>query len=112
MVAALPADDFRLLPQRRTEDDALPEGLAAWIARRRPALALVHADPRNAELAELLGDTAERTGAHLIGGLTSSRGQMPQIARSVTQQGLSGVLFAADLPIASDRKSTRLNSSH
>lgn len=100
MVAALPPDAFRLLPQRRSEDDDVSAELAEWIVRQKPALGLVHADPRNTELVELLGDTADRTGAYLVGGLTSSRGQMPQISDTVGQRGLSGVLFAADLPIA------------
>ncbi|MFN4091076.1 MAG: FIST C-terminal domain-containing protein, partial [Alphaproteobacteria bacterium] len=55
---------------------------------------------RLTDLMELLGDTADRTGADLVGGLTSSRGQMPQIATGVGQRGLSGVLFADDLPVA------------
>ncbi|MET4697769.1 small ligand-binding sensory domain FIST [Constrictibacter sp. MBR-5] len=100
MVAALPPDGFRLLPQRRGEDDEIAADLAQWIVKHKPALGLVHADPRNTELVELLGDTADRTGAYLIGGLTSSRGQMPQVATTVAQRGLSGVLFAADLPMA------------
>lgn len=100
MVAALPPDSFRLLPQRKGEDDPISADLARWIVRSKPALGVVHADPRNAELMQLLGDTAERTGAFLTGGLTSSRGQMPQVSETVGQHGLSGVLFAPELPIA------------
>lgn len=94
MIGDLPPDSFRVF-------GTLREGLASfdarhgpWVAEHRPHLALVHGDPRNAAIPELLTRVGERLeSGFLVGGLTSSRGPSLQIADGVTEGGLSGVLF-------------------
>ncbi|MFT7402608.1 MAG: small ligand-binding sensory domain FIST [Hydrogenophaga sp.] len=77
--------------------------------------ALVHADGRTPDLAELIGELAERTrSGYVFGGLASSRGQVAQFALSSAGQlsgqgaasgvfrgGLSGVAFAASVGMVS-----------
>src|SRR5690606_16461468 len=88
---------------------AVPEGSATIF--RRPAerpqgwLGIVHADPQVPALPELIGDFSEACGAYLVGGLVAARGPRPQWAGKLSEGGVSGIMF-------SDRKSTRLNSSH
>jgi small ligand-binding sensory domain FIST len=73
--------------------------LTAWTAARQPALGIVHGDPRSPALMSLAPELASATGAFLVGGLTSA---VPgnQIAGAVAEGGLSGVLLAGDVAVA------------
>jgi small ligand-binding sensory domain FIST len=60
----------------------------------------VHGDPNNPRVAELVQALSESLeGGFLVGGLTSSRGPHWQVADDVTSGGLSGVLFAPEVPV-------------
>ena len=66
-----------------------------------PNFALVHADPHNRllpELVSLLAATVES--GFLVGGLTSSRRRNLQIADGVAEGGLSGVSFSDGITVA------------
>jgi small ligand-binding sensory domain FIST len=66
-----------------------------------PNFAIVHADPLNRRLAELVQRLAGRVeSGFLVGGLTSSRRQNVQIADGVVEGGLSGVSFSEGVTIA------------
>jgi small ligand-binding sensory domain FIST len=93
MQAALPAGRFRIFSGARpiTPDGAI-----------EPATALVHADARTHDLAELLGDLSGRTTSGcLFGGVASTRHRSCQIADGVFEGGLSGVAFSRDVGIVS-----------
>jgi small ligand-binding sensory domain FIST len=63
--------------------------------------AVVHADPRNSEVAALIGGLAGRVeSGFLVGGLTSSRKLNPQVADGITEGGISGVIFTEDVAVA------------
>jgi small ligand-binding sensory domain FIST len=63
--------------------------------------AIVHGDPRNAQLPRLVGDLAGCLESGFVaGGLTSSRREVVQIADGVAKGGLSGVLFSDDVVIS------------
>lgn len=61
--------------------------------------ALVHVDPRNPDLPDLVHDMAAKVAGGLFGGVTSGR-RTAQIADRVLEGGLSGVVFAADVALA------------
>lgn len=64
--------------------------------------ALVHADPGTPDLPDLIVDMAHKVSSgYLFGGLSSGRGASCQIADRVLGGGLSGVVFAADVPLVS-----------
>jgi len=66
-----------------------------------PNFAIVHADPYNREIADVVGKLAGRVeSGFLVGGLTSSRRQNFQIADGVIEGGLSGVAFADSVTVA------------
>jgi small ligand-binding sensory domain FIST len=72
------------------------------LARIEPFSALVHADPGTPEVAELIGELAERTSSgYLFGGLAASRTHTVHIADGVFQGGLSGVAFTAGVALVS-----------
>jgi small ligand-binding sensory domain FIST len=63
--------------------------------------AVVHGDPRNAQLPRLIDDLAGcMESGFVAGGLTSSRRQVVQIADGVAKGGLSGVLFSDDVVVS------------
>jgi small ligand-binding sensory domain FIST len=100
MTARLPAGSWHIFPPiagaAALDDPALRERLGAQPSN----LAVVHADPRNAEVPAIIAPLAERHAAYLVGGLTSSRGAHSQIAGSVSEGGVSGVLLRETVPVA------------
>lgn len=63
--------------------------------------ALVHADPSNRHVVELVTKLAARVeSGFLVGGLTSSRRKNLQIADGITEGGISGVAFADGVAVA------------
>ncbi|HXV09786.1 MAG TPA: FIST N-terminal domain-containing protein [Burkholderiales bacterium] len=66
-----------------------------------PNFAIVHADPLNRRLTELVPRLAGKVeSGFLVGGLTSSRRQNVQIADGIVEGGLSGVAFSEGVTIA------------
>ena len=99
LVGALDEDAFRVMSTIDTPGDPLPEEVMDWVARRNPMLGVVHADPRNAYVGDILNSITDDTEAFLVGGLTASRGKQGQIADGLTEGGVSGVLFAEDVGV-------------
>lgn len=65
-------------------------------------VALIHGDPRNHQLPEMIERLPTQLGnGFLVGGLTSSRGYHYQIADEITEGQLSGVVFDSQVPIVS-----------
>lgn len=90
MLCDLPTEQFQVFNGRQPLADDL-----AWTA-------LVHADPGTPDLAELIGELAQRTGGrYLFGGLSSGRSRPLQLANGVFQGGLSGVGFGPEVPLLS-----------
>ena len=102
MLCDLPADQYRVF-----------SGVAPWPADMAVQTALVHAEGQTPDLAELIGELAERTArGYLFGGLASSRYQTVQFAsshhtqseansRGVFEGGLSGVAFGPQVALLS-----------
>ncbi len=103
MVAALPPSAFRLIDNfggaERDADSALARA-AVWAKDQGPTVSVVHADPRNPRLTGLVEGLAEATSGFLVGGLTSSRGAIEQVAGKVVEGGISGVMLANSIAIA------------
>ena len=97
MLGVLPDESFRILPTVDTPGDPLPDNVMNWAGRANPTLGIVHADPRNAYIADILNAITDDTDAFLVGGLTASRGRQAQIADRLTEGGVSGVLFGDDI---------------
>ena len=100
MIATLPAGSFRVFPTIAHSLDGFRAALGGWIKAKQPGLALVHGDPSNRRLPDLLEELTAEASSFLVGGLTSSRGAQSQVADEITRGGVSGVLFAADVAVA------------
>ena len=88
LVGALDEDAFRVMSTIDTPGDPLPDEVMDWVARRNPMLGVVHADPRNAYVGDILNSITDDTEAFLVGGLTASRGKQGQIADGLTEGGV------------------------
>jgi small ligand-binding sensory domain FIST len=101
MCGRLPIDNFRVFPPLVQSAEELSEDLRRWIDERPSHLALVHADQNSASLDNVMKSLTDvMHGGFLIGGIGSARGSCPQVANTVVGGGLSGVLFAEDVPVA------------
>jgi small ligand-binding sensory domain FIST len=105
LTAALPEAAFRVMAPVTNQAganaiEAFAAQQADWLAQHQGLFGVVHGDPRNQTIAEIVTQAAARSSGFLVGGLTASRGTFHQIAERVTEAGLSGVLFAPEVPVA------------
>jgi small ligand-binding sensory domain FIST len=99
MLGEFSPDSFQVFSGINSAGDLRAETLNC--AGRSSNFAIVHADPRNGEVPDLIENIAGKVeSGFLVGGLTSSRGANVQIADQVTEGGISGVLFSDDVTIA------------
>jgi len=100
MTAALPAEKHLVFEPVHGGMPPFERTHGNWLSGNQPLFGVVHADPRNPHVAEIVATLSETTGAYLVGGLTASRDGYPQISRGVVEGGVSGVLFAAGTDVA------------
>ena len=110
LTAKLPPDGFRLFGA--TDDPAgdLPRHHAKWIETVAPSLALVHGDPRCADLMRATVGAGAASGAFLVGGLVSHRCPEPllagdvaaprRVANALGRAGIAGVMLAPEIGVA------------
>jgi small ligand-binding sensory domain FIST len=86
--------DFSVLPVLRTPQDIEAQLPDAYFA-------VVHGDPANNRIQELIEALSEHVSSgFVVGGLSSSRGETSQISDGVVSGGLSGVLFSERVRLA------------
>jgi len=94
MLGEFVASDFSMLPLLRTPQDVEALPLDGYFA-------LVHGDPANNRMQELIeGLGARVTSGFVVGGLSSSGSENAQICDGVVSGGLSGVLFSERVRLA------------
>jgi small ligand-binding sensory domain FIST len=104
MLAVLPEDSYRLIPAGL---DALAKMLTLnrdWIAAHQARFGIVHGDPRNGHVPQIIESLSlELDSGFLVGGLSSASAgnHQIQIAGERYENGLSGALFSAEIPVIS-----------
>ena len=96
MIAAIPSQSFQIFTSGTTNQFA-PETIS-WIAGQKPIHGIVHCDPRRADLNETIAATSAISSCFLVGAASSARQTPWQIANTVLEGGLSGVLLTSDVP--------------
>lgn len=95
LLVSLPEQSFRILPNLQDEDLSGLQDIRGWLQRSERHFSVVHGDPRNGNTPELIERlAAELPGGYLVGGLTSSNGEEPQIANGIVRGGVSGVVMS------------------
>ena len=100
MVGCFPDSSFGIFDHFGNEGMGFLGGPGEWTARDEGHFAVVHADPRNQHIMQQVPALAETTSCFLVGGLASSRGAYAHVAGALTEGALSGVMFSADVPVA------------
>ncbi|MEH6629288.1 MAG: FIST C-terminal domain-containing protein [Halopseudomonas aestusnigri] len=104
LVGAFPEGSFQVFESGQIETDegiklaVTGEGVESWLEANTPYLSVVHGDPRNYDLPLQLSSLAAGMETYLVGGLSSSRSELPQIANHLTESTLSGVFFNETAP--------------
>ena len=99
LVGEFPADGFRIFEPVRESLEDFRRDHRDWVETHNPIFGVVHGDPRNEHIIEILEGLAEETSTFLVGGLSAAEEIFPQIADTIAEGGLSGVLFRGDLPV-------------
>ncbi|NKB56244.1 MAG: histidine kinase [Alphaproteobacteria bacterium] len=94
LVAPLNESAFRLFTVSDDDIDAVRKENSDWLAKADTPLAVVHADPRIADITQKIEGLASATNGFLAGGLTASRGRFAQLAGDVDEGVLSGVMLS------------------
>ncbi len=99
MVAEFEPNTFKVFSGIASADDV--KRLELECGSSQAAFAIVHADPHNQEIVQLVSALAQKVeSGFLVGGLTSSRQRNLQIADRVMDGGVSGVAFSDSVTIA------------
>ena len=103
LTGAFPTDGFRILSTVVDAVSECSEDVQTWFGNNFSTVGIVHADPHNPHLQQLIPDLSDALGGgFLLGGLTSTSGEEHrQISDSLTTGGISGVLFSEKVSIAS-----------
>lgn len=99
LVAALPDDSFHVFADPGEGPGILAGDSRDWVALHQPTFGIVHGDPRNRRIAEIVEAAAAETATFLAGGLSAGADEFPQLAEHVTEGGLSGAFFSPELPV-------------
>ncbi|WP_417430943.1 FIST signal transduction protein [Kiloniella sp.] len=104
MIGSFPSGTFQVFEsgQMETEEGVklvvTGEGVESWLEKNQAYLGLIHGDPRHYDLPLQISSLSAGLEVYLVGGLTSSRGELPQIANHITDCPLSGVFFNDSVP--------------
>ena len=104
MLTTLPEDSYRLLPAGMAAMSNMLTENKNWIAEQAVHFGIVHGDPRNTHIAQIIESlSTELDPGFLVGGLTSASDShyQQQIAGQIYEDGLSGVLLSAQIPVIS-----------
>ncbi|MET4806894.1 FIST C-terminal domain-containing protein [Limibacillus sp. MBR-115] len=115
LIGRLPEEDFRVFGPLVDSLSELETKHGAWLGDKHPTLALVHADPTNPHIADMIPALSQVSGCFLVGGLTASRSpSQPQAAGGAVTGGLSGVFFGSRVLAATalSQGCTALGDSH
>ena len=100
MAGEFPDHSFRLFEVGERGIDRFLDDNRGWLEDTPSCFGVIHGDPRSVQAPGLVRRFAEATNAYLVGGLTSSQGKFPQFAGALASGILSGVLFSAEVSVA------------
>jgi small ligand-binding sensory domain FIST len=104
MLISLPDNSYRMLPSGIDSMTGMVSANRNWIAEQGVHFGIVHGDPRNSHIPQLIESlSAELDPGFLVGGLASANdaANQLQIAGDPCQDGLSGVLMSSGIPVIS-----------
>jgi len=114
MAMSMPQENFRILPTIKNDVNELPGDVLDWMDDVQTHFGVIHGDPANQNLPMLIDALSRRTNGFLVGGVTSSTGAASHVAGQVTDGGISGIVFAPDVGVATclSQGCTPISGSH
>jgi len=114
MIADIGPGDYRLLPTIRGDLSGFRSECGAWCESAGSRFGVVHADPRNGHVPDIVEGLAGAIDGYLVGGISSSQHSPRQIAGAVTEGGVSGVLLSENVAVATalSQSCTLIGSMH
>jgi len=100
MLASLEKDSFFVFPAITDDIEDFPAEGKAWADEVSAPFGIVHGDPNNPNVGLIIEALGLVTNGFMVGGLSASRGVHAQIAGGITDGGVSGVLFAPSVEVA------------
>jgi small ligand-binding sensory domain FIST len=101
MVTDIREDQLCVIPPSDQEVARFLDTSRDWRERHAGLFAVVHGDPSNPRITQLVEALADGLGnGFLVGGLTSSNGAQLQAADRAVSGGISGVLLSSAVPVA------------
>jgi small ligand-binding sensory domain FIST len=104
MLTNLPPDSFRTMPAGIAELSDMLTDSSQWLKLHNVHFGVVHGDPRNRYLPQVIDSLSTQLDpGFLVGGLSSADTEqhLQQVAGTIQQDGLSGVLLSSDVPVIS-----------
>jgi len=114
MAMSLPEEHFRILPTIKEDVNELPGDALDWMDGVQAHFGVIHGDPTNQNLPGLIDSLARRINGFMVGAVTSSTGTGHQVAEEITSGGISGIVFAPDVSVATtlSQGCTPISASH
>jgi len=103
LLCDISTDEFTMLPTSvNTPESDILQLKSLQNIKTSPS-GLLHADPQNPDIQILLKQLYKHSpNSRFIGGLSSSRGTLPQICDTLTSGGISGVVFSDNITITTN----------
>ena len=100
MVGSVEAEAVRVFDGFDPEEPhGFQEQHGGWLDRQSGVTALVHGNPRDPRLGDMVTTLAETGRAFLVGGLTATADTPSQVAGRVSSHGLTGAMFGDRIPL-------------
>ena len=103
LVGSFPQAGFRILPPVAQDQDGFLSASDVWLSQQQPLFGVVHGDPRNPMLPDLIAGLSEQTSSFLVGG--QRLGRPRRGGGAAGRRGLGGrpvgrALFGQGLAVA------------
>lgn len=98
MICDFPTNSFRIFHSLYRGTNELTAQNKTWLETNAAGFAVVHGAPNNPAIPSLVEKLCTISAGRLVGGISSSRVGLLQVAEDLTQGGLSGVLFGPQVP--------------
>ncbi|MSO68842.1 MAG: histidine kinase [Alphaproteobacteria bacterium] len=100
MIADIAPADYHLVETVREDLSGFKSRHEDWRLKSGSRFGIVHADPRNNNVPDIVEGIATAIDGFLVGGISSSRRHPLQIAGDITMGGVSGVLLSDNVSVA------------
>lgn len=98
MLADIDKNNFSIIGQDEVDEEKLLGEISAYCKHELSHVGIIHGDPSNPSTPDLIEKISDVVpAAYLVGGLTSSNSQNPQVADHIVSGSISGIFFSPEV---------------